>query len=1415
MKRITWNEFEFASKNLSEDFEDLCRIFFKFHYIKDKSAVLLQRANNPGIETEPVEIEGVRVGFQAKYFTNQISYEDILDSARKTVEYYSGQIDKVVVFCNKDISFVVKKYKEAKELLSSNGISIELCCNKNILDPINTIDDYAKIKALFFNKVSLTNKWFNDQLKKSLGELGPKYTPEFHVDTEEWHAFFEVLYRTNWVETYLRRIIDDARAELKRVSSHDELKREIIEVVDKFTIPNRNHYEDCFQWYNLFVPIKQKIEKISAPTNEAWFKIINGEIKCSREETSEVEKKYHAFVEILNIIDSFDFSKEKYLKYLNANCLLIEGKVGSGKSHLLGYEAEFHGNKELCRSVLLLGHKFVLTDQPQKQIMNELGLNEFTFHEFVEACEAKGEIDDGITVIMIDALNECSAHRIWKTYFNDIINEIDKYKHVKFVCSIRSTYKEIFFDDAINDRINNREIPFLQLDGFRKILANAVSAFFSYYKIPVTNAAMFNNEFENPLFLRTYCEAYSGIEDVGSRGIFALYKIYIDKEESKIKDQLSISDSIHYADKIFEIIGKYLFTNNSISIPYKELLDFAKEEYISKEVIDAFLKSQIIVSYYFDAESNVFVEYELYRDFIVSKYLINSVSSFEELKEVVQNRFLSLDVHGNLLRHESIGYFATLSVLAKEKYNKEIIDFLSVLPKTDGYGLYLYDEFVSEYINAYHWRANKDIDSTDYFSIVMPSIKTMHGVEKHIENMLSLSGRKCTLNSNALTKWLFPMSLARRDYIWTIYINEHYSEGDQIYNTVEYFSRENLCDLTTEERIIYGQELSWFLSASNRPLRDQASRALVKILTNDIVAITELLKIFINVNDAYIISRLFGCAYGAIILSRDKMNQKDVKVLADFIYGSIFNKECVYLDILLRDYALNILEFFSAKSYELGFSMKTCRPPYNSPDLPDIPIDLISKEYSFETRKWKGTNAIKLSMYPNCAIDGLSGMYGDFGRYVFQYHLSVFKEVDVPKVFRYAFHYIISSLGYDNKLFSGFDKMVGYGRSRISRTERIGKKYEWMAMYHCLALVADHYSHEKKYTGGGLSTYDKEWLCGLRDFDPTLTVKKNARQFDIGIMIHREQDDHWNLTNKNWADICGPECSFTDLIKVVDSNKEQWVALSFSITDKSGDSFDMPRQSIWRSSTGCLIRSIEKENFIEKIKEKNFYGRWFDPIEVGTSNNIFSREFIWAPSYKKSYSNDFINVPIEIGRKKKTIKRTVPKNNIGELIVASSSQKGAIKLSLEYEEKEVEIEEPIYENIGSILPCYHSYLWGDELDNSVEETVSYAIPHGFLIEQLNMVQKNDGVWAIGNDIVCVDFSLVKNSNLEGLYIKQNVLEKVLKEGYSMVWIGLGEKDFSDGTQNYDNQHYKRSNLSSLIYENKDGKLIEIMYTEPN
>ncbi len=77
MRKLTWKQFENTCENLQNDFEDLCRLFFKNHFIHNKYANLIQTKNNEGIETEPYLVNGIKSGFQAKYFSNNISYDEI------------------------------------------------------------------------------------------------------------------------------------------------------------------------------------------------------------------------------------------------------------------------------------------------------------------------------------------------------------------------------------------------------------------------------------------------------------------------------------------------------------------------------------------------------------------------------------------------------------------------------------------------------------------------------------------------------------------------------------------------------------------------------------------------------------------------------------------------------------------------------------------------------------------------------------------------------------------------------------------------------------------------------------------------------------------------------------------------------------------------------------------------------------------------------------------------------------------------------------------------------------------------------------------------------------------------------------------------------------------------------------------
>lgn len=1401
---LTWQDFENTSKNITVDFEHLCRIFFKYRYAKDVTVILKQKANNPGIETEPILIEGKKVGFQAKYFSNNISYNDILDSANKVVKYYGGKIDKVVLFCNKDISIDACNYKKAVLLLSKKNIELEPCCNNNILDVINTVSDYAPIKCLYFNKMNLSDEWFKEKLDRSLKELEPRYTPGFHVNIFESQKHFDILYRNEQVVKHLQTLIDEAKKDLE-YNEQKALKQKVETVIDSLIIPDRQNCDKILFWYEQFTSVENEI-------NQAIERLENKlDNTDSTEERRIIYNKLSSLNQLLRIVQWFNLADDEHFRYVNNNILIVEGDAGKGKSHLLGYEAEFHGISEKYRSVLLLGQKFIFEKTPQEQIMQILGL-QASFHEFLLACEAKGELDGGITVILIDAVNECQKYDIWRQYINEIIEDVKKFKFVRLVCSIRTTYKNYVFIDRIQKEFKQGTISLVEVTGFRNNLLEAVPLFFNHYNIPITTAAFLESEFENPLFLQTYCEAYSEGVGIGSRGIFTLYNAYVEKEENKVRDLYGITNGISYAKKIIDKIGKFLFDNNTNRIPLLTLYNECNNIPECDKFIDSFVKAKVLVQYNYDDGEYVHINYERFADYIVAKHILDSTCNYDELGIWVQQKLLVTNKYGYFVRSNVEGQFAALSVLAYERYHKEIIDFLCVLTDTNKSGSYLLNNIVTEYLDAYMYRADKDINADDFYNVVAPYIQSVDTERKHLDILIGLSGRNCSLNINDTTRFFMQIPLKDRDYHWTIYINDRYIPGERVYNTIQYFLTSDIGHATHNERLMYGQLLTWFLSSSNRELRDKCSRALIRLIKNDISVMVGLLNIFSEVNDPYIISRLYGCVYGALLQTDDeKINIGELSTLCKNIYELIFNQETVYPDILLRDYALNIIEFCNAKQAKLDFEIKSCRPPYRSFKIPSVDLGDLEKKYPKSDGSWLGTSAIRSSMMPNHEIKGFSGLYGDFGRYTFQSALSEFKDVDIERAFLYAYSYIVNDLEYDNDLFSGYDKYIGYGRGRNNcHIERIGKKYEWIAMYHVLALVSDSCKFDDEYYNVP-KTYKGTWLPYIRDFDPTLTIfDDNHPHKGLGVTINRQKYKNWQLSNDDWTKT-DDASNFLDQVRMVDNFGEVWYALFFTASDASGKNFDKVRQSVWQSSTACLIKKSECKNFVSRIKDRSFYGRWFKPAEVESRYNVFAREYVLSPAYADEYGdNSFIEAEIEVGKKK--VVKSMPRlkyggKNIYEITDIDSDLENADSLEIEVVTEEVEVDESVNEKIGSLLPCYHLYLWEEEYDYAKNDVIHITMPNKYIVNTLKLTQTLDGVWQRDGEIVCADFRLIEGCNVDGLYIKEKYLRELLADEFSMVWIGLGEKQHTNGMPGRGKQSW--SKLSSLIYEDNSGKLKEI------
>lgn len=184
--------------------------------------------------------------------------------------------------------------------------------------------------------------------------------------------------------------------------------------------------------------------------------------------------------------------------------------------------------------------------------------------------------------------------------------------------------------------------------------------------------------------------------------------------------------------------------------------------------------------------------------------------------------------------------------------------------------------------------------------------------EKAVWRMLISNSMKVNhpFNADYLHELLYKFSLNKRDYVWTIYINElkSYNNDNRLIQLIEMYASGQTLDISDDKQIELMLTLfGWLLTSSNRKLRDYTSKAMIEILKDRVELCSRILKKFDGVNDPYVLQRLYGIVFGACCRCSD---DEDIQDLAEYVYCTIFDKDMVYPDILLRDYARMIIERF-------------------------------------------------------------------------------------------------------------------------------------------------------------------------------------------------------------------------------------------------------------------------------------------------------------------------------------------------------------------------------------------------------------------------------------------------------------------------------------------------------------------------
>lgn len=993
---------------------------------------------------------------------------------------------------------------------------------------------------------------------------------------------------------------------------------------------------------------------------------------------------------------------------------VIRAMAGRGKTHYMCHIAESLISQR--RVYLVLGSQFenISNEQPENQLQKLLDFPDFNFLEKLN--------DDAITentryLFIIDALNEGAGNLYWKDKIRSLNNEFKKYSNLVLVYTIRTPLVDSF--NFLED-----DIPEFFLKGFGDV-NKAKKAYFEKYSIN-KNEVVDLREFENPLFLRIFCYTYASTPLYYRKDMRSYLLILCRYIEERSKSINSIIDEDPYA----RITHKYLLSLARHSVLENNCLPIERErarklEYRllkpmrpwSQSLLKTLLDENLLLSDLSNRSGyrtpTVMFEYERLED------MYKALAFLKEGDD--QNNKLDF-----------------IAKLLEEEHSEKTENFISALfaiwsEYYEGDEVLNYDQLNNPilkqlFINSLDFRkeplGNEGIDTLFNqgfdFRYIIVEIE-MIGIDT-----LKLIHEK-----------LLKLSLSERDLIWTSTINKVYTEE----NVYRCLSTIHDCINRETNNSYYLFIIVWLLSSSHPCFRALVKRKLYQILRDQPQFISIVLEEYKTNNDPYILEGIYNSVYGFVLTSID--TDKITRV-AEQVYKLNFENKAPFCDVLVRTWMLKILERASYLNSDLDLFEKSY-PPYNSEEISLDEIE-IEDTYFGESR---GSKRIYDSL---CTFE-------DFNRYIIgtnsnhvSHNLTLtliddqaseIEELPLSQMITIIAQQI-KEMGWTDKLGNVETELYSRNRSE-NETERIGKKYQWMALYKVVAYFMDNYK-VRDYWNKETYKINFPWLnrYSSTNFDITLYSKDEIDFADIKF----ESTEKQTILNIDATHFINDDTTIPKTIYFTqtDTLGEEWILLQSTYV-WSDEKEDNPRKQMFLRHDSAFIRNTDVNEFKEWAKAKNFYGRWMP--EFRDSTNFLLFEYPWSLSYKES---------IEENKWEKVHSRYDTSSPTFKLMLSTEGQ---------LQENHEGLDNAV--NGTTLFPC--SDLM-DQMQLQLIDNRHIVFDKDRKPASIYNIEENDS-----------DDYQEENKGYKGLYIKKTVLDAYLKENeFSLVYYLIGDKFIVMGTQ---------------------------------
>lgn len=914
-----------------------------------------------GVEAYWLLADGTKIGYQAKFFTRtrDIDWTQIDDSVERALHVHPTLTTYVVALpCNLTDRRSPKSGKTGWELwdehraswtakwLTPTGRHVDFVVwtESELLNKL-TAPSAEGLRQYWFSDSEFSTAWFNEHVQLATASLDERYHPEDHVDVTT-EALFRFIARDREAISELAGRLSSIRkvsidtTTLKRYENQDlapalndltAAYQALLSIETAFVTPLWQAWSSA-GWVDLARKLQAAIKPVkswayahqSSPDSNEGVKQDMSYIR------SNLNKLDDATDNLLDVLNS------RFMAAEHCRAAIIEGRAGSGKSHLLGHVAESRA-AEGMPVILLLGHQ--LGEQPLwNQISQRLGLPNLSPDALLQALDTAAEAAHTRSLILVDAINEGPGARLWRAEAVEFFRRIQRYPHLACVVSCRSEYVPYVFPEELL-----RTIPRIEVRGFEtpKEQINAARVYLDQRGIARPSAPWLAPEFVNPLFLRSTCLALSRERKKefpkGLHGTKAIFSFYIQSVARNLGAGRDGSDELirpcmgalrEIALRMAASERDYVSHSDAIQISAKHFSAFPAPP--NQTWLDVIQRNGLVRvdpdptaspdDPFRATETVVRFSFQRLQDHLMAEALLEHVTDVRAALGTAGT--LSFIHDGKHLQGEWQGLVEALSIQIPERFEEEFVD---VLP--GGFDQWWQTWSVQDaFMESIRWRSKTAF--TD---------RTLNLFNQHNgwrTNQLSIlieltASPDHPWNADLLHANLKQRKLADRDAFWTTELNELSAEGTQpVGRLIDWCLVGQTTNVERAAQLLSATALCWFLTSSNRRIRDSATKALVSLFIHRADLFPELVTRFIGVDDIYVLERLFAAGYAAVCADPSASR---LPTYATATYNAIFDRTDVPLSLLLRDYARGIVECsVAADQLPTYIDIDKCRPPYSA-----------------------------------------------------------------------------------------------------------------------------------------------------------------------------------------------------------------------------------------------------------------------------------------------------------------------------------------------------------------------------------------------------------------------------------------------------------------------------------------------------